>query len=70
MYQSQPLAFGDFHINKIDPAAELDRNPEVSNRFSLIEGMRRPGRDGTAEPVSRDYILRHERGQENVYFPF
>ena len=26
-------------------------------------------RDGTAEPVSRDQILRRERGQGNVYFP-
>ena len=24
--------------------------------------------DGTAEPVSRDQILRHVRGQGNVYF--
>ena len=27
------------------------------------------GRDGTAEPVSRDQILRLERGQENIIFP-
>ena len=27
-------------------------------------------RDGTAEPVSRDQILRHERGQgNNIHFP-
>ena len=26
-------------------------------------------RDGTAESVSRDQILRHERGQETVNFP-
>ena len=25
--------------------------------------------DGTAEPVSRDQILRHERGQGNINFP-
>ena len=25
-------------------------------------------RDRTAEPVSRDQILRHERGQENIHF--
>ena len=25
--------------------------------------------DGTAEPVSRDQILRHERGQGNIHFP-
>ena len=26
-------------------------------------------RDGTAEPVSRDQILRHARGQGNFHFP-
>ena len=26
-------------------------------------------RDGTAEPVSRDQILRHARGQGNIIFP-
>ena len=26
-------------------------------------------RDGTAEPVSRDQILRRERGQGKTYFP-
>ena len=31
--------------------------------------MSRLTRDGTAEPVSRDQILRHARGQENIYFP-
>ena len=25
--------------------------------------------DGTTEPVSRDQILRRERGQENIYLP-
>ena len=27
-------------------------------------------RDWTAEPVSRDQILRRERGQGNIHFPF
>ena len=31
--------------------------------------MSRLTRDGTAEPVSQDQILRHERGQGNVNFP-
>ena len=31
--------------------------------------MSRLTRDGTAEPVSRDQILRHSRGQENIHFP-
>ena len=26
-------------------------------------------RDGTAEPVSREQILRHERGQRKIIFP-
>ena len=29
----------------------------------------RLARDGTAEPVSRDQILRHERGKGNIHFP-
>ena len=31
--------------------------------------MSRLTRDGTAEPVSRDQILRHARGQGSVHFP-
>ena len=31
--------------------------------------MSRLTRDGTAEPVSRDQILRHVRGQGNNHFP-
>ena len=31
--------------------------------------MSRLTRDGTAEPVSRDQILRHARGQGDVHFP-
>ena len=31
--------------------------------------MSRMTRDGTAEPISRDQILRHARGQGNVIFP-
>ena len=31
--------------------------------------MSRLTRDGTAEPVSRDQILRHARGQGNIRFP-
>ena len=51
----------------MDAAAELGRNP-VSTRFSLSREMSRLTRDGTAEPVSRDQILRHERGQGNINF--
>ena len=52
----------------MDAAAELGRNP-VSTRFSLSMEMSRLTRDGTAEPVSRDQILRHARGQGNIHFP-
>ena len=31
--------------------------------------MSRLTRDGTAEPVSRDRILRRKQGQENINFP-
>ena len=31
--------------------------------------MSRLTRDGTAEPISRDQILRHARGQGNIRFP-
>ena len=41
----------------------------VYTRFSLSMEMSRLTRDGTAEPVSRDQILRHARGQGNIIFP-
>ena len=41
----------------------------MSTRFSLSMEMSRLTRDGTDEPVSRDEILRHARGQGNIYFP-
>ena len=37
--------------------------------FSLSMEMSRLTRDGNAEPVSRDQILRYERGQWNIHFP-
>ena len=52
------MAYGGFIM---DAAAELGRNP-VSKHQRLT-------RDGTAEPVSRDQILRHARGQGNINFP-
>ena len=53
----------------MDAAAELGRNPLVSTRFSLSMEMSRLTRDGTAEPVSRDQIIRRERGQGSLHFP-
>ena len=52
----------------MDAAAEQGRNP-VSTRFSLSMEMNRLTRDGTAEPISRDQILRHARGQGDINFP-
>ena len=42
--------------------------PKSINRKQSM-GMSRLTRDGTAEPVSRDQILRHARGQGNIIFP-
>ena len=44
--------------------------PQVSTRFSLSMEMSRLTRDGTAEPISREQILRRERGQGRNHFPF
>ena len=44
--------------------------PRVSTRVSLSVEMSRLTRDGTAEPVSRDQILRGANGyMENFTFP-
>ena len=60
-------------LNKqMDAAAELRKNPISKHqpiRFSPSVKMSRLARDGTAEPVSRDQILRRERGQGNIHFP-
>ena len=53
----------------MDAVAEIGRNPvSISTRFSLSMEMSRLTRDGTAEPVSRDRILRRERGQGFFFF--
>ena len=55
----------------MDAAAELGRNPiskhQIQPEYVCME-MSRLTRDGTAEPASRDLILRHERGQGNIRF--
>ena len=54
----------------MDAVAELGRNPSSKHHiFILSMEMNRLMRDGTAEPVSRDQILRRERGQGNINFP-
>ena len=61
-----------FKINKWTPAAELARNPVSKHQIQLSLEMSRLTRDGTAEPASRDQILRRERVFVCVcvFFPF
>ena len=65
------MSFGG--LNKyIDAAAEIGRNPTSKHQIqplSAVWRMSRLTRDGTAEPVSQDQILRRVRGQGNIYFP-
>ena len=51
------------------PPGNSGGTPYVSTRFSLSMETSRLTRDGTAEPVSRDQILRHAREQGNIHFP-
>ena len=51
----------------MEASAELGKNP-VSTRFSMSMEMSRLTRDGAAEPVSRNQILRRECGQGNINF--
>ena len=53
----------------MDAAAD-GRNPvSKRTRFNLSVDMSRLTRDGAAEPVSRDQIIRRERRQEILLFP-
>ena len=53
----------------VDAVAEMGRNPMSRTRFSLGVGDEQAdaGRDGTAEPASREQILRRKRGQGKIY---
>ena len=55
----------------MDAAAGIERNPVSKHQVhsALVWRMSRLTRDGTAEPVSRDQILRHVRGQGKIPFP-
>ena len=53
----------------MNAAAELGRNPLSTHQIQPEFEMNRLTRDGTAEPVSRDQILRRERGPGNINFP-
>ena len=59
------MAYGGFIM---DAAAELGRNPVSKHQIQPEYGDEQAD-DGTAEPVSRDQILRHARGQGNIIFP-
>ena len=54
----------------MDVAAELGMNPVIKHQIQpgSME-MRSLTRDETAEPVSRDQILRRERGLGNIHLP-
>ena len=51
----------------MDAAAEIGRNPLTDSALVWRMSRLRPG--GTAEFVSRDQILRRERGQGNIHSP-
>ena len=51
-------------------AAELGRGPVSKHQFGLSMEINRRTPDGTAEPLSRDQILRRERGQGKNRFPY
>ena len=53
----------------MDGAAELGRNPVSKHQIRPGYGDEQADADGTTETVSRDQILRHERGQGNINFP-
>ena len=54
----------------MDAAAELGRNPVSRHQIQpeYGDGQADAGRE-TAEPISRDQILKRERGQGNIIFP-
>ena len=53
----------------MDATAELERNPVNKHQIQPECEMSRLTGDGTADPASRDQILRRKRGQGNMYFP-
>ena len=61
------MAYGGLN-KQMDPAAELGRDPVSKDQIKPEYGMNRLTRDETAEPVSRDQILRRERRQGIIIF--
>ena len=62
------MACGGF-INGRRRGTREESRKQAPDSASSLE-MNRLTRDGTAEPVSRDQILRHARGQGNIHFPY
>ena len=63
------ITLGQQHNVGEKPTVILYALTLTATRFSLSMEMSRLTRgDGTAEPVSRDQILRHARGQGNMIF--
>ena len=57
-------------INKqMDAAAELGRNPVSKHQIQPECGDEQTDAGRDCEPISRDQILRRERGQGNSNFP-
>ena len=68
---TDPMAKGGLD-NKMDAAAGIGRFPASKHQIRPAYGDEQAGagREGKAEPVSRDQILRREQGQEKVFiFP-
>ena len=65
------MAYDGFkEINGRRRGTREESHNNISTRFSLSMEMSRLTRDGTAEPVSQDQILRREHGQgNNIHFP-
>ena len=54
----------------MDAAADLGRNPVSKHQIQLEYGDdEQADAGGLLNPISRDQILRRERGQGNIYFP-
>ena len=53
----------------MDAAAELGRNPVSKHQIQPQYRDEQIDAGVTAEPLSRDQILRRERGQGNINFP-
>ena len=61
------MAVGGVH--KWTPPRKSGEIPRVRTQFSLSVENEQADAGRTAEPVSRDQILRHERRQGNMIFP-